>query len=312
MACKTNQQEEEEKVDTPKQINSNKCFGGFVEKYECISNALGKTKTKFNVYVPPQASSTNRVPILYFLSGLTCNEDNFIQKSGAPRIASKYGIALICPDTSPRNYEPRIEGDADNWNFGIAAGFYLNATQSPWNKYYNMYDYIIIELPKLLKSVEKFSKIFDFNNCSIFGHSMGGHGALSIYLKNLKLFKSCSAIAPIANPTKSRWGQNAFNNYLGSVEDGKQYDSTELIQTLNDSDKKEMNTILIHQGLSDFALNQGDDNHDQLRVKPFEQACKENNVKIDVRYQEGYGHGYDFVATFIEDQISFHTQYLSK
>ena len=140
---------------------------------------------------------------------------------------------------------------------------------------------------------------------------MGGHGALSLYLKNLKLFKSCSAFAPAANPTKSKWGIKAFTNYLGSVEAGIPYDSTELVKKLTDSHKQIIKApILIHQGLSDFALTHGDDDHNQLRVKVFEQACKDNGIKIDVKYEEGYGHGYDFIATFVEDQITVHANYL--
>ena len=175
-------------------ISSNKCFGmlfmckyniiyntsmhdidsytkgGFVEKYEFVSSTLGGTKARFNVYVPPQASAVHRVPILYYLSGLTCTEMNFITKSGAPRFAAQYGIALICPDTSPRGID--IKGDSDHWDFGKGAGFYVTATNEPWRKYYDMYNYIVTELPQALQSIDKFKQIFDFDTVSLFGHSM--------------------------------------------------------------------------------------------------------------------------------------------
>eukprot|EP01083_Nonionella_stella_P275178 934489_1 len=147
---------EESKSNEPKRIGNNKCFGGFVEKWECTSTTLGNTQAKFCVYIPPEASETNRVPILYFLSGLTCSEDNFITKSGAPQYASKHDIALICPDTSPRGID--IKGDSDHWDFGKGAGFYINALQKQWLPYYNMYDYIVNELPNILKSIDNFLK----------------------------------------------------------------------------------------------------------------------------------------------------------
>eukprot|EP00483_Globobulimina_turgida_P003579 UN03585 len=188
----------ETKTEPPKRIGNNKCFGGFVEKWEHYSPTLGGTKAKFCVYIPPQATNTNHVPILYFLSGLTCTEDNFITKSGAPQYASKYGIALICPDTSPRGSD--IHGDSDHWDFGKGAGFYVNATQKPWSSYYNNYDYIVKELPAILSSIDRYANIFDFNSVSITGHSMGGHGALMIYLRNIFAYRSCSAFAPVCNP----------------------------------------------------------------------------------------------------------------
>eukprot|EP00484_Ammonia_sp_Unknown_P014836 CAMPEP_0197072484 /NCGR_PEP_ID=MMETSP1384-20130603/210121_1 /TAXON_ID=29189 /ORGANISM="Ammonia sp." /LENGTH=730 /DNA_ID=CAMNT_0042511303 /DNA_START=5 /DNA_END=2194 /DNA_ORIENTATION=- len=294
---------------TPQQIANNKCFGGSIIKYEFVSKTLGDTKARFNVFLPPQASPSNPVPILMYLSGLTCSEDNFVQKAGAQQCAAQYGIALLCPDTSPRG--ANIDGESKDWDFGVAAGFYLNATQKPWSEYYNMYDYITKELPQTLQSIDHLKERLDLRNVSIFGHSMGGHGSLSLYLKNLDAYKSCSAFSPVANPTKCRWGQKAFKNYLGGTEkDWVQYDSLELVKKLNANDKAKMNVILIDQGLADFALTHGDDNHNQLRTKEFENACKENNVQIKVRYHEGYGHGYDFIATFVADHIAFHAKYL--
>ena len=187
----------------PHKIGSNKAFGGVVEKWQFTSPTLGDTETKVSIFIPSQASGSNPAPVLYFLSGLTCTEDNFIQKSGAPQAASKYGIALICPDTSPRGVD--IKGDSDNWDFGKGAGFYINATQKEWAPYYNMYDYVVKELPKTLKSIDRFKNVLDFENVSVFGHSMGGHGALMVYLRNTSVYKSCSAFAPICNPMKCRW-----------------------------------------------------------------------------------------------------------
>lgn len=160
------------KADGPKCLGSNKSFGGFVYKYQVVSKTLGDTAAKFSVFVPPQASAANRVPILYFLSGLTCDETNFITKSGATQFAAKHGIALICPDTSPRGVD--IKGDSDHWDFGKGAGFYVNATQKPWAPYYRMYEYVVVELPQILKSIDKFAA-FDFDKTSIFGHSMGSY-----------------------------------------------------------------------------------------------------------------------------------------
>jgi len=268
-------------------------------------------KSRVSIFIPPQASKSNVVPILYFLSGLTCNEDNFITKSGATQYASKYGVGLICPDTSPRGVQ--IKGDDEHWDFGTGAGFYIDATQKPWSPYYSMYSYIVKELPKTLKSIDRFKEIFDFENASIFGHSMGGHGALMIYLRNLSDFKSCSVFAPVTNPMITKWGIKSFTNYLGKNEnDWKQYDSSELVRSLSDEKKKKVNVIMIDQGTNDFALSHGDDKHDQLRTKQFEQICKENGIATNVRYQDGYGHGYDFIATFVADHIQFHSKYLLK
>mmetsp|Transcript_41385 Transcript_41385/g.68106 ORF Transcript_41385/g.68106 Transcript_41385/m.68106 type:complete len:734 (-) Transcript_41385:144-2345(-) len=294
----------------PQKIESNKCFGGVREKYEFVSSTLGGTKAKFNVFIPLKASSTRKAPILYFLSGLTCNEDNFITKSGAPQYAARYGLALVCPDTSPRGVD--IAGDSDAWDFGKGAGFYVNATQAPWSKYYNMYDFVVTELPKALQSIKSLADVLDFGNVSLFGHSMGGHGALMIYLRNPQSpYKSCSAFAPVTNPTQCRWGQKAFKGYLGAnAKDWTAYDSTELVKALTASDKNKLNVLLVDQGTADFALTLGDDKQDQLSTKQFEQVCKDNGVKASVRYQDGYGHGYDFIASFVEQHIAFHAKFL--
>merc|ERR1719204_278560 len=293
----------------PKCIGKNKCFGGVVSKYETVSKVLGNTKAKFCVFLPPQAKASSPVPVLYFLSGLTCNEDNFITKSGATQYAAKHGVALVCPDTSPRGID--IAGDSDNWDFGKGAGFYVDATQKPWADYYNMYSYVVTELPSTLKSIDALQSVLDFDRVSVFGHSMGGHGALMVYLRNLDTFRSCSAFAPCCNPTQSRWGQKAFKNYLGDDKSSwTAYDALELAKSLSDAQRTKLKPIMIDQGTADFALTHGDDDHDQLRTRFFEQVCRDKKIPIDVRYQEGYGHGYDFIATFVADHIAFHANYL--
>ncbi|KAI9005852.1 esterase D/formylglutathione hydrolase, isoform CRA_a [Phycomyces nitens] len=204
-------------------ISRNKAFGGHVIKYEHHSNELN-CDMKLNVYLPKEADSAP-VPAVYFLSGLTCNEDNFIQKSGALAEAAKHGLALIAPDTSPRGVS--IQGDNDSWDFGTGAGFYVDATEPSWSKHYRMYSYIVDELPALINK----NLPIDGSKVSIMGHSMGGHGALSIFLKNSNNYKSVSAFSPIANPINCQWGQKAFSGYLGeNKESWKEYDTVELLK----------------------------------------------------------------------------------
>jgi S-formylglutathione hydrolase len=248
----------------------------------------------FHVYFPNN-SDNKPFPVLYWLSGLTCSDENFIFKSGAQRAASQYGVALIAPDTSPRGLN--VEGEADSWDFGVGAGFYLNATQEKW-KNWRMYDYVVKELPKLLS--DNFPQL-DTTRASIFGHSMGGHGALTIYLKNLDKYKSVSAFAPVANPTNCPWGQKAFTNYLGgNKSDWEDYDATYLVR----KHPNVSTTILIDQGEDDKFL------HDQLLPHKFEEACKNGNVPLLLRLQPGYDHSYYFIATFIDDHIKHHAQAL--
>lgn len=227
----------------------------------------------FSVYFPPSPLPSQKFPVLYWLSGLTCTDENFIIKAGAQRTASSEGVALIAPDTSPRGLN--VEGEADSWDFGVGAGFYLNATQEKW-KNWRMYDYVVKELPKLLS--ENFPQL-DTSRASIFGHSMGGHGALTIYLKNLDKYKSVSAFSPIANPINCPWGQKAFTNYLGS----------------NKAD---------WEGEDDEFL------HGQLLPHKFEEACRAVNVPLLLRLQSGYNHSYFFIASFVEDHIRHHSQAL--
>ncbi|KAJ0980884.1 hypothetical protein J5N97_009139 [Dioscorea zingiberensis] len=277
----------------PSEISSSKMFGGFNRRYKHDSSTLGCSMT-FSIYFPPSPPS-QKLPVLYWLSGLTCNDENFIIKSGAQRAAASEGIALVAPDTSPRGLN--VEGEADSWDFGIGAGFYLNATQEKW-KNWRMYDYVINELPKVL--AENFEQL-DISRASISGHSMGGHGALTIYLKNPDKYKSVSAFAPIVNPTNCPWGQKAFSNYLGSNKsDWEEYDATCLIRKYN----KVSTSILIDQGEDDKFV------HNQLLPHNFEDACKSAGVPLVLRMQPGYDHSYFFISTFIDDHIRHHAQAL--
>ncbi|KAL9411702.1 hypothetical protein AB3S75_045327 [Citrus x aurantiifolia] len=277
----------------PTEISSSKMFGGYNKRFKHFSTTLG-CSMNFHIYFPPSSSPSHKFPVLYWLSGLTCTDENFIAKSGAQRAASAEGVALIAPDTSPRL---NVEGEADSWDFGVGAGFYLNATQEKW-KNWRMYDYVVKELPKLLS--ENFPQL-ETSRASIFGHSMGGHGALTIYLKNLDKYKSVSAFAPICNPVNCPWGQKAFTNYLGSNKaDWEEYDATSLVS----KNKNVSATILIDQGQDDKFLP------DQLFPNKFEEACRSANVALLLRFQPGYDHSYFFIATFIDDHIHHHAQAL--
>lgn len=259
----------------------------------------------FTVYLPPKVFKENsteqtKVPALYWLSGLTCNDENFIQKAGAQKYAAEKGIALICPDTSPRNVT--IEGLADDWDFGFGAGFYVNATEEKFAKNFNMYDYITKELPKIVED-----NLPVTSEKSISGHSMGGHGSLVIALRNPGLFKSVSAFSPICNPINCAWGNKAFSGYLGQdKEKWNQYDATELIKSYSGPALN----ILIDQGTEDEFYHE----KKQLLPENFEEAAK--NVKggttVNVRRDANYDHSYFFVASFIEDHINHHAKYLSQ
>ncbi|MGA7936967.1 MAG: S-formylglutathione hydrolase, partial [Kovacikia sp.] len=233
-------------------------------------------------------------PVLYFLSGLTCTEENFIAKAGAQQFATKYGVMLVAPDTSPRN--TGLPGENDDWDFGTGAGFYVDATHAPWSQYYRMYSYVTGELPALI--AEHFPVKGDRQG--IFGHSMGGHGALVCALRNPDQYLSVSAFAPIAAPMRSPWGQKAFTNYLGSdQETWKAYDASELI--LHTQLK---HPILIDQGTADPFLEH------QLKPELFKQACEKVGQPLILRMQEGYDHSYYFISTLIEDHIRHHAEIL--
>ncbi|TKY53387.1 S-formylglutathione hydrolase [Spatholobus suberectus] len=282
-------------MDTkPTEISSGKMFGGYNKRFKHFSPTLG-CSMNFHIYFPPSPSPSHKFPVLYWLSGLTCTDENFIFKSGAQRAASAEGIALVVPDTSPRGLN--VEGEADSWDLGVGAGFYVNATQEKW-KNWCMYDYVVRELPKLLS--DNFPQL-ETSKASIFGHSMGGHGALTIYLKNQDKYKSVSAFAPIANAMNCPWGQKAFTNYLGdNKSDWEDYDATCLITKFPNVSA----TILIDQGEDDKFLA------DQLLPHKFEEACKKANVPLLLRFQPGYDHLYYFIATFIDDHIRHHAQAL--
>jgi S-formylglutathione hydrolase len=268
------------------------CFGGTVQFYSHFSEACN-SEMKFSVYIPPQAQS-EPVPVLYFLSGLTCTEENFMTKAGAQQFAAKYGIMLVAPDTSPRN--TGTAGEEDDWDLGTGAGFYVDATEMPWRSHYNMYSYVVRELPQLI--VENFSVQGDRQG--IFGHSMGGHGALVCALRNGDRYRSVSAFSPIVAPMKCPWGQKAFSHYLGqNTELWKAYDASELIQT-----NPFPSPILIDQGTADNFLNK------QLMPQIFEQACDRVGQLLNLRMQEGYDHSYYFISTFIEDHIRYHAEKL--
>ncbi len=274
-------------------ISSAKCFDGEQLRYVHYSDAL-QCEMKFSIFLPPKAKE-GAVPVIYWLSGLTCTDENFVTKAGAQEYASDFGVAIVAPDTSPRGID--VPDDPEEaYDFGLGAGFYLNAIQEPWSKHYNMYDYIVHELPQLIASE------FPINSdlSSISGHSMGGHGALTIALKNPELFRSVSAFAPICSPMQCPWGQKAFGNYLGDDESRwKKYDTIELIRK-----STERLPILIDQGDADNFLAA------QLKPKLLEQAAMAADYPISLRIQSGYDHSYFFVASFIGEHIKFHAKNL--
>ncbi|GET40754.1 S-formylglutathione hydrolase [Microseira wollei] len=278
---------------SPNLVSKHTCFGGTVAFYSHHSSACN-SKMKFVVYLPPQAKSKS-VPVLYFLSGLTCTEENFIVKAGAQQFAAKYGLMLVVPDTSPRNNG--IPGEDDDWDFGTGAGFYVDATVEPWKSHYQMYSYVVDELPTII--AEHFPAIPEKQ--SIFGHSMGGHGALICALKNPERYLSVSAFAPIVAPMRCPWGQKAFTNYLGyDTETWRAYDASELVLTAQYN-----RPILIDQGIEDKFLS------NQLLPELFEEACAKVGQTLSLRMQAGYDHSYYFIATFMEDHIRHHAAALS-
>lgn len=272
-------------------LSRNKMFDGYHERYSHHSEANNCTMT-FAVYLPPQAASGRKVPVIYVLSGLTCTDENFSTKAGAQQYAAKHGVALVMPDTSPRG--ENVADDAA-YDLGQGAGFYLNATQQPWATHYRMYDYVVHELPTLIEAR------FPVNDKrAICGHSMGGHGALQIGLKNPERYASISAFAPIVNPMETPWGQKAFSAYLGEDRSQwQQYDSTFLV-----SQAKSTVKILIDQGLADSFYPE------QLRPEKFAEAAKKNGIEVELNLHEGYDHSYFFIATRAEKHIAFHAEHL--
>lgn len=271
-------------------INQHACFGGTVGFYRHASQTCN-CDMRFAVFLPPQAKD-RPVPVLYFLSGLTCTEENFTTKAGAQRYAADHGLMLVAPDTSPRG--EGVPDDEGAWDFGSGAGFYVDATEEPWSQHYRMYSYIVDELPVLIN--EHFPARSD--RVGIMGHSMGGHGALVCGLRNPDQYRSISALAPIAAPMQCPWGQKAFLNYLGAnQEPWKAYDASELVKTCADPNRP----ILIDQGTADPFLPQK-----QLLPEVFESACQQAGQPLTLRMQSDYDHGYYFIATFIADHIQHH------
>ena len=269
------------------------CFGGKQGFYRHRSLQTG-TDMRFAVYLPPQAQS-GPVPVLWFLSGLTCTEENFIVKAGAQRAAAEFGIALVAPDTSPRGAD--VPGDPESaYDFGLGAGFYVDATQAPWATHYRMYSYVTRELPDVLR--EHFP--VDHSRQGISGHSMGGHGALTLALRNPGTYRSVSAFAPIVAPSVVPWGTKALGRYLGEDRSAwAAHDACELVRSGHRSP-----VILIDQGEADRFLAE------QLRPELFEDACAAAGQPLLRRRQAGYDHSYCFIASFIEDHLRWHAQAL--
>ena len=277
------------------QIGRNQSFGGQQLRYKHQSAVLNCEMT-FSIYLPPQAKN-GPVPVLYWLSGLTCNDENFVQKAGAQQHAAEHGIAIVCPDTSPRG-----EGVADDpegaYDMGLGAGFYVDATQPPWVEHYQMYSYILDELPDLINS--EFP--VDSQRVSISGHSMGGHGALTIALKNPQRFKSVSAFAPICSPLNCPWGDKALSNFLGDDrQTWRQYDAVELVKQA-----QQQLPVLVDQGTADNFLKE------QLKTELLVRAGQVADFPIHIRMQPDYDHSYFFIATFIAEHMAFHASALFK
>ncbi len=276
-------------------VSQNLSFGGVQGIYRHHSQCT-KTPMQFSVYVPPNASDSSIFPVLWYLSGLTCTEDNFTVKAGAQQYAARHGMIVVAPDTSPRGAD--IAGEDESYDFGSGAGFYVDATQPPWSENYRMYSYITRELPELV-----FSQFpADPDRQGITGHSMGGHGALTIGLRNPNMFRSISAFSPICAPSQCPWGQKALGGYLGDdAMDWLPYDATELVKQGFSS-----NEILIDQGDADGFLKE------QLKPELFSKACVEAGQALRLRMQTGYDHSYYFIASFIEDHIQFHAESLAE
>lgn len=270
----------------------NRSFGGLQKVFEHESVEL-KCAMKFGVFLPPQIE-TRKCPVLYYLSGLTCTEQNFVTKGGYQRAASKHGIIVIAPDTSPRGLN--IEGEDDSYDFGSGAGFYLDATEEKWKTNYRMYSYITKELPSVIRDNFNVS-----DKSAVTGHSMGGMGALVVGLRNPDMYGSISAFSPIVNPINVPWGQKAFKGYLGSdAETYLKQDPCHLVKSYSGPASE----ILIDQGTADQFLKE------QLKPEKFVAACKGTKVTPKVRMQDGYDHSYFFISTFMEDHIDFHAKYL--
>lgn len=280
---------------TALQIRSkHQCFGGIQGFYQHDSQTIG-LPMRFSVYQPPKASN-EPVPVLFFLAGLTCTEETFMIKAGAQRLAAEYGLMLVTMDTSPR--QTGITGEDDDWDFGTGAGFYLDATQAPWSNYYRMESYVTQELRDIILS--QFPA--DPDHTGIFGHSMGGHGALTLTLRHPGMYQSVSAFAPITSPMHCPWGQKAFRFYLGNnPENWQRHDAATLIEIGNQAPE-----ILIDQGLNDPFLTE------QLHPDRFETTCRKAGQKLTLRRHASYDHSYYFISTFLADHLKHHQRFLCR
>jgi len=281
------------KIET---LSETGCFGGRIGFYRHASSS-NHCDMQFSVFVPPQAAD-RKVPVLTFLSGLTCTEENFMVKSGAQRVAAELGLMLVSPDTSPRGEGVPDDPD-DDYDFGLAAGFYLNATQEPWSQHYHMYDYITQELSGVV-----FGNFpGDESRHGLTGHSMGGHGALTIGLRNPGMYRSLSAFAPICTTLHSPWGQKALGYYLGNDQSTwHDHDACEVARSV--SDPSVYDGILVDQGADDPFLVE------QLKPELLQSACAESGLPLELRIHEGYDHGYYFISTFIEEHLRHHAERL--
>jgi len=284
-----------------KEVSKNKVFDGWHYQYNHQATST-QCVMRFAIYLPPQANENNKVPVLYWLSGLTCTDENFMQKAGALKVAAELGIAIVAPDTSPRGEEVPNTDSSDGfsnvkpaYDLGLGAGFYVNATQRPWHTNYQMYDYVLTELPEFIEQHFPVS-----SKRAISGHSMGGHGALVLALRNPERFTSVSAFSPICNPINAPWGKKAFNQYLGvDTKTWQQYDASELMA-------KAQQTVpaLVHQGSEDGFLVE------QLKPDTLVNAAKKSDYPLQFEQVSGYDHSYYFIASFIEQHLRFHGQYL--
>lgn len=275
-------------------VSSNKSFEGWHKQFRHRSSRLN-CEMRFAIYLPPQTATGQKVPVLYWLSGLTCTDENFMQKAGAQRVAAELGVAIVAPDTSPRGDE--VADDPDQaYDLGKGAGFYVNATEAPWKDHYRMYDYVVEELPAL---VEQHFPVTEQR--AIFGHSMGGHGALMIALRNPGRYQSVSAFSPISQPSNCDWGKKVFSAYLGN--DRAQWQSYDSVALLNSG--KTLPATLVDQGDADEFLA-------QLQPEALQLAAKNAGVDLTLNMRAGYDHSYYFIASFIEDHLRFHAAHLTE
>ena len=276
-----------------KLLSEHACCGG-VQRFIAHESRECAAEMRFAVYEPPQARH-GRVPVLYYLAGLTCTEETFAIKSGAQHLAAQHGLMLVAPDTSPR---VRLPGDDASWDFGLAAGFYVDATQAPWSAHYRMYSYVTRELPAFVAA--QFAGA-DTSRQSIMGHSMGGHGALVCALRNPDRYRSVSAFAPIAAPSQCPWGRKAFTGYLGTTEaTWREYDATELVRR-----QPFHSPILVDQGEADKFLAE------QLHPHLFAAACQSSGQSLELHRHADYDHGYYFIQTFMPDHVAWHARALA-